>query len=212
MYKNFSSLIQTYLFQYHLKKNSIEKDLFIDSRDFLYMIAGIRALSKGVKFSETEFKSKNVLIHSLIFQKWILNLKLLLPHEDEVLYNLKKFKKFLSEEVDDDQIHEVYFHIKEILGISLEEIYKEKPNKILKKLSSENNLVYKARYLLGIPGWKARLKYLVKEGIYNSDDEKYSFDKFSKTPLFNNLLHNGFSIERKEGEDSNIVDAFVLCI
>ncbi len=211
MKSKISEFNDTYRFQYHINKKNIPIQLFIDSRDILHMILGIKALTDNSSFNEQELASEEILIRGLIFNKWLNNFQVLLPHEDEILYNINRYKSTITA-VSTCEEDELWYYMNIITGIKFEELLNKTPTKVYHALKAKNNAqrLYVAKFLLDTLNWKDRLLYLYKN-VYTSDNETYKYDSFINSDLFITLMQKGFLKLRPNSKEANIVDSLVLC-
>lgn len=205
-----SQFNNSYRIHYLLNKHGIKTQLFIDSRDILNIILGIKALTINNVFDQKLFEGDNVLIHSLIFEKWLSDFKLLLPHEDEVLYNIIRYEKLINDVVKEER-EELFYYLEKIMGIEVSEFMRLEPKDILPKIKGTADNIYKVRYLLNIPNWKKRVKHLWTENIYNREVDHFDYEYFSKSDLYSDLINIGFAELKPKRNQANVNDAMVLC-
>lgn len=200
-----------YRFQNYINKIGTPIQLYLDSRDILHMILGIKALTTHNLFDSKELYSEEILIRGLIFNKWLGSFEVLLPHEDEILYNINRFKSTIDD-VNEEEAGEIWYNVTQITGIKFEDLLDKKPIDVYNILKSKNNAqqVYVAKYLLEKPNWKERIQYLYNN-VYSSDPEIPDFNTCLHTKLFNTLMDKGFFKQRPHSKEANIVDSLVLC-
>ena len=211
--QNVSSFDTSYYFHYHRLQNNIPyQQLYIDSRDVILMILGIKDFYKGMAFDEKLLAQDGILMHSLIFGEWLGSFQLLIPHQDELLFNLNRFSKIYDKTTEKEK-NEFLHHIEELTGLHKDSFSDDStPEEIIKKISAKGKDLYKAQYILNKPDWKQRLKHLHSSKILDYDRQKHDFEAIAKTELFRKLKTKGFDKIRPRNPKLNVVDTLVLCV
>lgn len=204
-------LIYDYAFLYYLQQKKITTQLFIDSRDVIKMLFGLReVLNYGGGLNKAKYDSVAVSVHSLIYGKWLGQFKLLTPHQDELYFNLTNDTIF-PRQGNIEHKESFWKSVDAIIGLNEKDFEKKLPlDEYLKKLEPKSQELYKANYFLRETDWRRRLKHMHDNGIIGYDPEDYDYKEFIGTPLFKKIF-KAFESIRDRHTKKNVADTLVLC-
>lgn len=205
-----------YHFQLELDKY-YEKEIYVDSSDFISLILGINDFYSSYEkvqpeFDLNKFGHKMTMLHSLMYHQYLGKLRLLNPHMFEFLeINLSqnfKFNKTLK--IEDGASIITRF---DLINISAEKLKGKKIEEVLpfNQIEGEAETRFKLMYLIRDDHPKKRTTNLLNSAIISFEtDPNFSVADFTGTKLFKRIL----SILNEVNESKNINnfhDALALC-
>nr|WP_067054009.1 hypothetical protein [Mucilaginibacter sp. L294] len=205
------SFYQINSFINYFSNAAVNIKVYVDSSDVLTMLNGLDAMrGNAFQLNREEYDSEYTLIYSLIYGNWLGSVHLLIPHQEELLHNLKHAPSLQSL---DDLIEEFQsIVIEETMGMKLLDLENESIETTLQKLAPIAADLYKANYLLCELNWRERFRKLIHEKRLLFDKNKDDLVEIVNSDLFKKI-HHGFKKKRQNNNSKrNLSDAMALCI
>lgn len=215
------TLTDDFLGQFNLdamrRKRDFETIVYFDNSVVRSMIQGIAGIETGLKIDREKFRSPQLLVQSLAYFGLIKNIRVLPPHQDELL-------DFLSQRHLLPQNHQVRSEalINDLLFIAdlinIDELKKyisnNDINTYLQTFKHRSVELYKINYLLKDLRWNERLRRLItfkKDSPVVIDETTDGFEEAINSSTFK-LLVEIFNDERSKKTKNNFRDALSLTL
>lgn len=172
-----------------IANSEYSRQIYFDSYDIIRIIQGIWALNKAESFDVDEFKNnRNLEIYAALERGWIGKVRLLRPHQDELLLKLTDSEILFPQNQSSTETVKLDF----IGRIDFNSISNQLTNKKLlreqfKKFGFNSETLFKIYYILKPLGWYDRFKKF-NHSLFELNFEVFKYENFNNDELFQNAF------------------------
>ena len=200
------------------KARGLNIHIYVDTKDIIEMIRGIYSFIETGSLNIQKFnKNRPSIVHGFIYRKWLKNIHILPPHQDEFLQKLSEPHIFNVALDNKEHIENDFFYKLRFADLKFEQHLLEDFNhfkKYIKSIKQEAVNLFKADFVLQHEmSWVNRYKYLFEESkTLKYDEETFEVDSSNNQYLlFLSAMRKARSKRKKNLSINNHLDATALC-
>ena len=166
-------------------------------------------------FVKSRFESDMSLIYCLASAKWFGQIRLLQPHQAELLKLANREFNIGAMEVPLGGRHQFIKDV-QLGGVDrgeidhLSELSPERITRLVELQVGQAPRLFKVVQALHHGYWKPRLAHWLQEGIFQLDKAPYDYRAVLNSHLFERI-HSALDADRGDKKDNNLTDAIALC-
>jgi len=197
-----------------IEKNLV-KQIYFDASDIIRMIQGITSYDTGIFLDFEKFKySRNTLLHGFASRKWLGEIKMLKPHQDEFIYKITnsddlfpKQNKYKKEDIENDFLYKLIGDPREFINKAKGEF-----KYYVGQLKNNSEVIFKSNHIINPIYWYERYKkYILEDKIIILSKDKVDIFTYKKSRIFKKIYD---LLEKKRPEVTfkfnNLMDALAI--
>lgn len=191
-------------------------EIYFDNSDIRSMVLGLRNFQ--FKINREKLESPQTLVHSLAYFGWVKNIRMLAPHQDELVDYLDKkylLPIYTDKQADQDTINDLLHSVGLLHIDKLKELIdNDEIKQYLAQFKDHSVELFKVNYFIKDFNWLDRLKRVISfdsNAVVAIDESTYDLAAALRTSLFKKLIAT-FDVDRSEKGRNNFRDALALTL